>query len=346
MDTNNTAFAETHDALEDIAPPSAACQLIGHHTSTELLLRSTQSGHHAIIMEGQAGIGKATAAFLIAKLKFGANGSFRDGIDTQSPAHLQVAQRAHPNLVHLTREWSTQTKKWKTGISVEQIRKLQGFFGLTASTDYPRIVIVDHLQDMNRNAANALLKLLEEPPANALFLLVSQGSGSVLPTIRSRCQLVRFSPLTEPEVKQTIENVAGSMFAPRQADNVARLSGGSVRHALVMGLYGGVELLDALDAMLRADQYDTATAHRLASIVADRKQPTQGLLIKDMLLSSLHSYAKHAAQSGLHTRAAKLALAAQDLVGLMRTDDVFNIDPKQSFLVASHNVYSAIHDSK
>lgn len=346
MGANEFSNAETHDTLEEIDPPSATTRLFGHVASTELLMRSAASGHHAIILEGQEGIGKASAAFVLAKLKLGAGGTIGDGIDPQSPAHRQVAQGAHPNLVHVTRQWSTQTKKWKTAITIDQVRGLQTFFGLTASTDYPRIVIVDHLQDMNRNAANALLKLLEEPPANSLFLLISQGAGSVLPTIRSRCQLVRFSPLSQVEVSQTIQHVAGSHFSPEQANEVASLSGGSMRHGLVMGLFGGIDLLQAIDGMLKAEQYDTVTAHRLAAIVADRKQLTQGLLIHDMLLSSLHSHAKHAAQNGFHERAATSAKAAQDLVSLRKTDDAFNIDPKQSFLVASQNVYSAIHDTK
>ncbi|MEO0543840.1 MAG: DNA polymerase III subunit delta' [Pseudomonadota bacterium] len=336
----------TYDELEDVPPPASAVQLIGHQDPLELLTRSAGTGHHAIILEGQAGIGKATAAFLLAKQMLGAGGAISTGIDAESSAHRQVAQGAHPNLIHLTRQWSTQTKKWKTTISVDQVRGLQSFFGLTASTDYPRIVIVDHLQDMNRNAANALLKLLEEPPANTLFLLISQGSGTVLPTIRSRCQLVRFSPLPTQLVAEAILSVAGSSFAPNEAAEIASLSGGSVRHGLVMGLYGGIELLEAIDGMLKAEDYDTKTAHRLAAIVADRKQPTQGQLINDMLLSSLHSYAKHAAQNGSKVDAVRLAKAAQELVTLQRTDEAFNIDPRQSFLVASQNVYSAIHGTK
>ncbi|MEO1748867.1 MAG: DNA polymerase III subunit delta' [Pseudomonadota bacterium] len=346
MNTPDISYVANHDTLEDVAPPNAAHRLIGHAHATELLVRSADSGHHAIIIEGQEGIGKATAAFLLAKLKFGADGTFAKGVDRESGAHRQIAQGAHPNLIHLTREWSSQTKKWKTAISVDQIRSLQSFFGMTASTDYPRIVIVDHIQDMNRNATNALLKLLEEPPANALFLLISHGAGAVLPTIRSRCQMVRFAPLSAEDVSQAVTHVASNMFDKNQADELADLSGGSVRHALVMGLYGGIELLQAVDRFLKAEPYDTATAHRLAAIVADKKQPTQGLLVQDMLLASLHSYAKHAANSDVPERAASLASAAQDLVAMRRTDEAFNIDAKQSFLVATQNVYAAIHANK
>ncbi|MEL6817552.1 MAG: DNA polymerase III subunit delta' [Pseudomonadota bacterium] len=346
MSNHEIAFVETYDALEDIPPPSAAYQIVGHGKSLDMLLKSAESGHHAIILEGQEGIGKATAAFILAKMKLGASGSFAEGIDRQSSAHRQIAQGANPNLIHVTRELSVQTKKWKTAISVDQIRSLQSFFGMTASADHPRIVIVDHVQDMNRNATNALLKLLEEPPSNTLFLLVSHGAGSILPTIRSRCQLVRFSPLSAHEVSQAIIHVTGDMFNTNQANELAGLSGGSVRHSLVMGLYGGIELLNAVDAFLKAEPYDTPTAHRLAAIVSDRKQQTQGLLIQDMLLASLLSHAKHAAKSGSRERAASLALAAQDLVAMRRTDAAYNIDAKQSFLVATQTVHSAIHANK
>ena len=116
--------AETHDALEGIAPPSAATRLVGHSKAIEQLERSASAGHHAVILEGVSGIGKATAAFILAKLQMGAKGSFADGVDAKDPVHRQIAQGAHPNLSHVTRPWSSQTKKWKTGSGVDQIEVL------------------------------------------------------------------------------------------------------------------------------------------------------------------------------------------------------------------------------
>ncbi|MEM1378766.1 MAG: DNA polymerase III subunit delta' [Pseudomonadota bacterium] len=335
--------AESHDTLEDIPPPCAATKLFDHKEQVDLLQKSLSSGHHAIILEGEAGIGKATAAFLQAKLLCGAAGDAHTGIDPDSAAHRQITQGAHPNVMHLTRPWSQQTKKWKTAITVDEVRKLQSFFGMTANQNEPRIVIVDTLQDMNRNAANALLKMLEEPPANALFLLISQGLGSVLPTIRSRAQLVRFSPLSNTTVAETLHHISPDGVASQQAEQLALHSSGSVRHALLMGLYGGLELLEALQALLSSPEFDTLSAHRLADISADRKQTAQGEILFDMLVQSLHSHAIHSAKSGDLKRSGALASQAQDVAAEQRRREAFNLDKKQGFLVTAHKVHAAIH---
>ncbi|MEL6437389.1 MAG: DNA polymerase III subunit delta' [Pseudomonadota bacterium] len=342
MDT--LTYLEHHDTLEDIAPPSAAITVDGHEASIERLRLSAQSGHHAIILEGEAGIGKATAAFVLAKHLLGApmTEQTRFSVDQQSPVHRKVAQGGHANLLHLTRSWAPTTKKFKTVVTVDDVRRLQSFFGMTASGDSPRIVIVDTLQDMNRNAANALLKLLEEPPANCLFLLISQGLGRVLPTIRSRAQVVRFSPLPLHHVEAAIKRVAASSVNPSQTQTLASISGGSVRHALNMGLFGGVELLEAVNAVVTSAHYDARAAGKLADIAAGRGQDIQRDLLFDMLNEALRSHALHAARAGNTQSADGLAEAAMALGDRRRVANAYNLDMRQEFLLATQTVHSAI----
>ncbi|MEL6920303.1 MAG: hypothetical protein AAFO77_04655 [Pseudomonadota bacterium] len=165
----------------------------------------------------------------------------------------------------------------------------------------------------------------------------------MLPTIRSRAQVVRFGRLSEVEVGEALRVVAKDVISDDKARQLAELSGGSVRHALLMGLYGGAELLEAVSQLLSADAFDTSRAHKLADLAADRKQQTQGALLFDMLVEALHSHALHCARSGDLRRADTLAHRAQTLREERRTSEAFNLDARQDFLVAAHKAHGAIH---
>ena len=127
--------------------------------------------------------------------------------DTASHIYRLVAQGAHPSLLHLTRPFVEKDKKFKTVITVEEIRRVSRFLSLTAPDGGYRIVLVDPADDMNNSAANALLKNLEEPPPRTLFILVAQSLGRILPTIRSRCQIVRFQPLASATLLSLLEKL-------------------------------------------------------------------------------------------------------------------------------------------
>ena len=107
------------------------------------------------------------------------------------------AAGAHPGLLVLKRGVNPKTGKLMTVLSVDEIRRLAGFFGMTSGAGGWRVAIVDTADDMNDNAANALLKMLEEPPGRAMLLLLSNTPGRLLPTIRSRCQRLDLRPLDE-----------------------------------------------------------------------------------------------------------------------------------------------------
>src|SRR5690606_32083331 len=122
------------------------------------------------------------------------------------PVFRRVAAAGHPDLVTIAREADPKTGKLKRDISVEAVRKATDFLHLTSSEGGRRIVIVDAADEMNANAANALLKVLEEPPPAALLLLVSHSPGGLLPTIRSRCRLLTLRPLEPATVERLLES--------------------------------------------------------------------------------------------------------------------------------------------
>ena len=153
---------------------------------------------HALLLAGPQGIGKATLAFHLARhlLRHPSPETAPDeleGPDTASSLFRQIATGAHPSVLHLTRPMNEKTKSFKTVVTVDEVRRINRFLSLTSHDGSYRVVIVDPADDMNTNAANALLKNLEEPPSRTLFILITHSIGRLLPTIRSRCQTILLS---------------------------------------------------------------------------------------------------------------------------------------------------------
>ena len=175
MSDSSVEPREDHDSLPDIPSPAARSRLFGHAAQWAALTAAHQSGklHHAWLLQGPRGIGKATAAFAFARYllsPMSAMGSPEPVTDPENPVARQIAGGGHPGLVHITRPAVDKGAGFKTQITVEEIRKLNRFFRTTTGGGQWRIAIIDPADDMNRNAANALLKILEEPPERSIFL--------------------------------------------------------------------------------------------------------------------------------------------------------------------------------
>lgn len=187
--------------------------LVGHLDQQRGFLEAWRSGrlHHAWLLAGPQGIGKAcfarsAAAYVLASAAGPAEGVADSGL-VVSPDHRiakLLAAGSHPDFRHLTRLEDDKSGKLKAEITVDQVRELQPLLHTQPSFSPWRVVIVDAAEEMRREAANAFLKSLEEPPANTLFLLVSHAPGRLLPTIRSRCRILRFQPLAAAEVREVL----------------------------------------------------------------------------------------------------------------------------------------------
>jgi DNA polymerase-3 subunit delta' len=187
--------------------------------------------HHAWLLTGPEGIGKATFAFRAARRLLGAAPDPRFGLLGSSPSHpvsQQIAARAHPDLMVLER--AVEGGKPRKVIPVDEARKLPEFFSKSPSSAPYRVAIVDAVDDMNANAANALLKTLEEPPERGVLFLISHAPGGLLPTIRSRCRRLRFAAWDEADVAGFVANHAG--VNAEEALRLARMSGGAPGRAL------------------------------------------------------------------------------------------------------------------
>ena len=197
--------------------------------------------------------------------------------DPASPLFRQIAIGAHPSVLHLTRPANEKTKGFKTVVTVDEIRRVNRFLSMTSHDGSYRVVIVDPADDMNTNAANALLKNLEEPPARTVFILIAHSPGSLLPTIRSRCQMVRLHAARRRRACSPCWSASNRrrrpMPAARQA--LAERAGGSARKAILLTQYGGLEIAEATRRAGRGGADSTSPAHRLADAVAGRDQAIQ-----------------------------------------------------------------------
>jgi len=245
------------DRIEGFAHPRETHALLGQEAALGRVTRALRSGRvpSAWLITGAPGIGKATLAYRIARylLAYGATDQGPEDLSVPEnhTATRQVAAGSHPGLLVLKRALNSKTGKLMTVLSVDEIRRLAGFFGMTSGAGGWRVAIVDTADDMNDNAANALLKMLEEPPADAMLLLLSNTPGRLLPTIRSRCQRLELRPLDNDTLQKMLARELPEMSMNERAA-LARLSGGSIGAALTLAASDGAAL--AQEADRRSDQ--------------------------------------------------------------------------------------------
>lgn len=341
---------EQHDTLDGVPEPSETLRLVGHEQAAAMLAAAYRSGKlpHALIFAGPVGIGKATLAFHLAHhlLKHPAFDQAPDVFavpDPASPLFRQIATGAHPGVLHLTRPLNDKTKSFKTVVTVDEIRKVNRFLSLTSHDGSYRVVIVDPADDMNTNAANALLKNLEEPPSRTLFILIVHAPGSLLPTIRSRCQMVRLTPLDAGSLMSVLETVE----PPPPSDPAARAAlaeraGGSARNAILLTQYGGLEIAGTLDALVTSGRSDIAGAYRLAEAVAGRDQAIQFDIFNRRALDLLSTGASEAALAGDLARAKTLSDTWHEALNAISETDTYNLDKKQHALTMIDRLNSAM----
>lgn len=249
--------------------------LLGHEDAEQILRQGFESGRlaHAWLFSGPEGIGKATLAYRFARYVLANGGSdagpeagqglFGEGLlpdaagETGGPLYLapghpvfqRVAAGGHVDLISVERTINEKTGKLRTEIIVDDARGVGRFFRLTAGEGGWRVAVIDCADEMNQSAANALLKVLEEPPERALLLLVSHNPGRLLPTIRSRCRKLALQPLAEETVSSLIETFRPGLD-PSDITALARLADGSPGRALTLAAEGGLDLYREMTGLL------------------------------------------------------------------------------------------------
>ncbi len=269
--------------------PRANPDLVGHDPAEAALLNAWRSGRmpHAWIVAGPRGIGKATLAYRFARFVlaqgaqadsglFGAPEPRSLALPATDPVFRRVAAGGHADLVAIERTIDPDRDKLRTVIAVDQIRSVGEFLHLTPIEGGWRVVVVDSADEFNTNSANALLKVLEEPPARALLLLVSHAPRQLLPTIRSRCRILPLKPLSASNVGALLARYRPELAAAER-DVLVGLSEGSIGRALALADYGGVDLHREVETLLgKLPHLDAPSVHDFAERMARQRAADTG----------------------------------------------------------------------
>ncbi len=305
------------DRLEGAPHPRQTAHLYGHQTAEDTFLSAFNSSrlHHAWLISGPKGVGKATLAWRLARFLLATPEDDGGFFAPPKPTTLDIPQTdpvshrllalSEPRLFLLRRPYDDKADRLRADITVDETRTLRNFLSLSAADGGRRVVIIDSADDMNRSAANGILKLLEEPPAKVTFLMISHQPADLLPTIRSRCRDLRLAPLKPQDLSDALTQ-AGAAIDPNDREGLAQLAGGSVGEAFRLSNLDGLKLYAALIRLFSTlPKLDRHLARLLADAGANRKTPEAFDLTVTLLDAFLARLARAAATRTLPPEAAK-----------------------------------------
>jgi len=322
--------------------PVQTPNLIGHDEAMRQVMEAFQSGrmHHAWLIAGVEGIGKTTLAYHIAQHVLSGGENQIGKLNMNHRVAKLIAAEAHPDMMVLRRATDEKTGELRNVIVVDDAVKIASFLHKTSTHGGWRVVIVDEAHTLNRHAENAILKILEEPPARTLILITVTTPGALLPTIRSRCRVLQLAPLSARHMKTVLARAAPELPA-EDIDTLVALSGGSVGFALqivrteTLPLYGDLmKLLDNLPKL------DIPKLHKMADQIS-RKADTESFeVIRALLLEKLRSAVRDAAEKDSGDAARRLQLWDKVRSSFIAAD-IGNLDRKLVFINAVTDIKSA-----
>ena len=310
------------DRLDGAPHPRETAILHGHATVERQLAEMFATGrmHHGWLISGLTGIGKATLAYrfaghILAKPEERDPAGQSLDIGPETIAARQVLALSHPGLLLIRRPWDPKGKRFTASIPVDEVRRIRSFVTHTAGGGTHRAVIVDSADELNINAANALLKSLEEPPQRTFFLLVTSEPGRLLPTIRSRCRTLDLTPLADADLKraamQAMAKIDGEPPGASDWVRLLALSEGSVRRLLLLWTGDGLKLEERLQKLFQGlPAVDWGLVHTLGdemgSVVAAQKFEMFFDLLLQLLARMVRARARSLADSPEGRLAARL----------------------------------------
>jgi DNA polymerase-3 subunit delta' len=327
--------SDAEDASE-VTLPRATTALFGHQDAEQTLLDAYRGGRlpHAWLITGPNGIGKATLAYRMARFVLAhpdprapaVQNATSLNLDADHPVARRIAAQAQGDLLVLVRTINEKTGKLRQDIAVDDVRRTVGFFGSTAGEGGWRVAIVDTIDELNTEGANALLKILEEPPQRALLLLVSHSTARVLPTIRSRCRLLPLRPLAAEDVARAAAAALGKSAEDADVRSAAEVADGSVSRALVLLDRDALELRSRILELLdRLPAIDPRALHALG----DRLYGVDAAPLA-AFLDTVNAWLSTKLGDGSHeaARLQRVALAWEKINSAARDAEEYNLERK------------------
>jgi DNA polymerase III subunit delta' len=324
--------------------PRANPILLGHEAAVATLVEALRGGrmHHAWLITGPEGVGKATLAYRFARrLLAGAPDDNSLALDPSHPVFRRVKAGSHADLLTVERGYDEKRKRLRTVITVEDIRRITGFMSLTPAEGGWRVAIVDGAEEMNVASANALLKILEEPPARAVLLLVCAAPGRLLPTIRSRCRRLRLEALPDATMDALLARYLPHLGQDERG-RLITLAEGSPGRALTLAEGEGLALAALVDQTLAVLPDLPATAgHDLADKLGRGDENFSTFM--DLLRAALASAVREAARGRADPEQARLVALRpleawgdvwQALTRLQHETEWFALDRRHAILSA------------
>ena len=294
IDDDNDAEIPASVVVSGLPEPKLNSDLIGHAAAERQLLEWWAAGRmpHALVIAGPKGIGKATLAYRLARFLMNQADDAKAGLfgAPELPPSLAVSQASsvfsliassgHPDMMVVERSFDERRNARRDDILIDDVRGVPGFLRMTASMGGWRIVLIDDADTLNRNAQNALLKVLEEPPVRSLLILVAHSTGALIPTIRSRSRVLELDPLKRDDFAGIMKRGAPDLMQG-DIDLLMDYAAGAPGQALELLEQGGVAgirgVLSLFDTLPQADE---ATIHKTADQLAVRgvPDPLMGML--------------------------------------------------------------------
>ncbi len=321
----------------EVPAPRETVELFGHEDAEATLLAAYRGGRipHAWLIGGARGIGKATLAYRMARFVLAhpdpaaaeVQAAPTLAVAAAHPVARQIAGGSHGSLLALERTVNDKGVK-RTVITVAETRETIGFFGSTAAGEGWRICIVDTVDELNANAANALLKILEEPPQRSLFLLVSHASARVLATIQSRCRRLSLRPLSPDNVARAVAASAGRSAGDADVVEAANAAEGSVARALTLLGGDALGLHQRTVALLQSlPHVDQRALHALGDALGGHDR-TAVAAFMDTIDRWLSERLKVADANANLARLARLAEVWEKVTHAARDTEAFNLERK------------------
>jgi DNA polymerase-3 subunit delta' len=329
-------YRQNQDDDTDEAPhPRATTRFFGHAAAEAALLAAYRSARmpHGMLIAGPKGIGKATLAYRLARfvlahpdpMAAAAQSAQSLQIAPNDPVSRRIAAQAQPDLLVIERTVNDKGVL-RNQIAVEDIRRLVPFFGSTAGEGGWRIAIIDAVDDLNRSGANALLKVLEEPPKRALLLLVAHSAARVPPTLRSRCRVVSLRPLAGADVAAAVAATIGAEPDDPEIAAAAAAASGSVARALTLLDEGALALRQqAIELLAQLPVLNASALHALGDALAGTDPQRLAAFI-----DTVNGWLAERLDGGRGdlARLARLAEASERINAAARDAEMYNLERK------------------